>query len=134
MPIDYKDYPPNWKTEIVPRILERDGNRCKLCGIANHKVIRRIPPDRWRHPSPQEWDMIHSKVRNSHITFLQSVKLLGFTRIVLTVAHLDHDHNNNDDENLCALCQRCHLTHDKQQHAYNRKYGRNWKKYQLKLF
>lgn len=27
MPIDYSKYPPNWKTEIVPRILNRDYRR-----------------------------------------------------------------------------------------------------------
>jgi hypothetical protein len=133
MPLDYKDYPENWKTEIVPRIQERDGHRCKFCSIANGIVIRRMPLGAWRHPGAQEWDMIHSKVKYGQYTLLQSIKFHGFTRIVLTVAHLDHDHNNNDDENLAALCQRCHLHHDRQQHADNRRYGRNWKKYQLKL-
>lgn len=39
--------------------------------------------------------------------------------VVLTVAHLDHDETNNDPSNLRAMCQRCHLTHDAQQHARN---------------
>jgi hypothetical protein len=39
--------------------------------------------------------------------------------VVLTVAHLDHDPTNNDLDNLAALCQRCHLTHDAAQHAAN---------------
>ncbi len=33
-------------------------------------------------------------------------------RIVLTVAHLNHDESASDDANLAALCQRCHLRHD----------------------
>ena len=32
--------------------------------------------------------------------------------IVLTVAHLDHTPENCDDENLRAMCQRCHLAYD----------------------
>lgn len=33
--------------------------------------------------------------------------------VVLTVAHLDHDPTNNDEEgNLRALCQRCHNRYD----------------------
>ncbi len=32
MPIDYSKYPPNWKTEIRPAILKREGNKCKFCG------------------------------------------------------------------------------------------------------
>ncbi len=29
MPLDYKDYPPNWKTEIVPAIRKRSDDRCE---------------------------------------------------------------------------------------------------------
>lgn len=53
--------------------------------------------------------------------------------VVLSTAHLDHNKNNNSFFNLAALCQRCHLRHDRHQHAENRKYGRNWKDNQLKL-
>ena len=37
-------------------------------------------------------------------------------RIVLTVAHLDHDATNWEIEidRLRALCQRCHIRYDKQ--------------------
>ena len=51
-------------------------------------------------------------------------------RIVLTVAHVDHDTHHNDlmefggpaprpAGNLVALCQRCHLRHDREQHQVN---------------
>jgi 5-methylcytosine-specific restriction endonuclease McrA len=49
------------------------------------------------------------------------------SKVVLTVAHIDHDKTNNRFNNLAALCQRCHLQHDIMQHVDNRKYGRNWK-------
>ena len=42
-------------------------------------------------------------------------------RVVLTVAHLDNDPQNNADGNLAALCQRCHLTYDARFHARNAK-------------
>jgi hypothetical protein len=35
------------------------------------------------------------------------------SKVVLTVAHLDHDLVDHSDENLAALCQRCHLTYDR---------------------
>lgn len=41
------------------------------------------------------------------------------SRVVLTVAHLDHDPANCADENLRAWCQRCHLTYDAAHHARN---------------
>ncbi len=55
------------------------------------------------------------------------------SKVILTVAHIDHDKTNNKFANLAALCQRCHLHHDRHQHAANRKYGRNWKQHVYKL-
>jgi hypothetical protein len=40
-------------------------------------------------------------------------------RIVLTVAHLDHNPANCDYSNLRALCQKCHLAYDHQHHMAN---------------
>ena len=59
-------------------------------------------------------------------------------KIILTCAHLDHDTTHNDDSNLAALCQRCHLRHDIGQHMANAAETRRNKKEaetgQLKLF
>ena len=44
-----------------------------------------------------------------------------FFRVVLTISHTDHNTENNAHENLLALCQRCHLRHDKNLHALNRR-------------
>lgn len=41
------------------------------------------------------------------------------SRVVLTVAHLDHQPENCAPENLRAWCQRCHLTYDAAIHARN---------------
>lgn len=37
-------------------------------------------------------------------------------KVVLTIAHLDHDTGNNDPANLKALCQKCHLSWDLDHH------------------
>jgi hypothetical protein len=39
------------------------------------------------------------------------------SRVVLTVAHLDHTPENCKPQNLRAWCQRCHLNYDKHHHA-----------------
>ena len=39
------------------------------------------------------------------------------SRVVLTVAHLDHQPENCARSNLRAWCQRCHLNYDKQHHT-----------------
>ena len=39
------------------------------------------------------------------------------SRVVLTVAHVhDHAPENVEPANLAALCQRCHLNHDRKHH------------------
>jgi hypothetical protein len=35
------------------------------------------------------------------------------SRVILTVAHLDHNRDNNSFFNLSALCQKCHLDYDR---------------------
>lgn len=55
-------------------------------------------------------------------------------KVVLTVAHLDRDRTNNRFHNLAALCQRCHLNYDRPQNNYDRKFGRETKYVNGKLF
>ncbi len=43
------------------------------------------------------------------------------TRVVLATCHRDHDPTNNDASNLAALCQRCHILHDKAEHLRRRR-------------
>ena len=40
--------------------------------------------------------------------------------LVLASAHLDHDPGNNHSRNLAALCQRCHMIHDGEEHRRRR--------------
>ncbi len=44
------------------------------------------------------------------------------SRVVLTVAHLDHNPANNAALNLAARCQRCHNQHDGHKRAQNGKH------------
>ena len=37
------------------------------------------------------------------------------------LAHRDHDPTNNDASNLAALCQRCHILHDREEHLRRRR-------------
>lgn len=95
MPMDLRRYPANWK-EISQRIrFERARSACEWCGAAHGQP----------HPDT------------------------GST-VILTVAHLGtvrpdgspgdkRDKMDVRDENLAALCQRCHLTFDRDEHAAN---------------
>jgi hypothetical protein len=42
------------------------------------------------------------------------------SRVVLTVAHLDHTPENCDPANLRAMCQGCHLHYDRDHHRESR--------------
>jgi hypothetical protein len=44
-----------------------------------------------------------------------------WTKIIITVHHIDSDKKNSHPLNLLALCQRCHLRLDLQKHIAKRK-------------
>lgn len=46
------------------------------------------------------------------------------SRVVLTVAHLDHMPENSVLANLMAMCQGCHLHYDRDHHAETRRVRR----------
>lgn len=123
MPIDYKDYHPDWKAISLRIRKDRAGDRCEWCGRANGSMWMRKPGHR------SEWE----PAAEGLIVDVLAVQGYKFTKVVLTVAHVDRDKDNNDDSNLAALCQRCHLNHDRHQHAENRRNGRNWKRGQQRL-
>ena len=123
MPIDYKKYPTNWKSEIRPAIIERAKNCCEFCKVANYKeIIRGTYNDLecYQDDDGNIYDANTSKVIGSD--YVGEVSPTNrFIKVVLTVAHLDHDVNNNDFTNLKALCQRCHNRHDVKFRKANRK-------------
>ena len=91
MPVkDWSRYPPNWR-EIRRAILARADHCCEGSPA--------YPDCRARNHEPHP---VTSK------------------RVVLAVAHLDHDPGNCDPANLCAWCQRCHVTYDAKHHARTR--------------
>lgn len=48
-----------------------------------------------------------------------AVAPISGSKVVLTVAHLDHTPENCDPDNLRAMCQGCHLAYDAKHHAAN---------------
>jgi len=108
-------YPDDWEA-ISLRIREQAGQRCEWCGVENGAIGYRDNTGTFHHV-PIEWadaydDGIH------------------LFKIMLTVAHLGapkpdgspgdkHDKQDCRDENLAALCQRCHLNYDRDEHIFN---------------
>ncbi len=120
MPVDMSRYPKDWK-DISIRIRKRSRGRCECTGEcgSNHRVNHRFKaircPARNKKPHPVTGSIV-----------------------ILTVAHLGTDqadgkkgdkHNKQDcrDENLKAMCQRCHLNFDRDEHVQNAKATRRRK-------
>ena len=122
-------YPDNWD-EIRETILTRANYCCEFCGVPNHVYGVRLdePYDGAFMVLPNQ-----KAAKKRHGTHLEGFKIYGLNavkvmafnkkiiRIVLTIAHLDHKPENNDPDNLRALCQRCHNNHDKDHRAANRR-------------
>lgn len=105
-PENKKLYPKNWK-EIRKDILKRANNKCEFCGIQNYSEGYRT----------KDGSFIESVGVQQEADILDGEKII---KIVLTIAHLDHNPKNNNYDNLRALCQRCHLRHDIEQHRQSR--------------
>lgn len=86
-PENRRRYPADWR-RIAESIRERAGDRCE--GSPAYPDCRAVNGQ----PHP-----------------------VTGSRVVLTVAHLDHRPESCEPSNLRAWCQRCHLTYDAQHHA-----------------
>lgn len=75
-------YPKDWKA-VVARVRARSGGQCEF-----------------------EIDGVRCTARNG-----EPHPITG-SKVVLTVAHLDHMPENCSDENLKDACQRCHNRYD----------------------
>lgn len=138
MPIDYKKYPPNWKTEIRPAILKRDGNCCKFCKVPNHSIVCRgvwNGKEVWQDDDGGIYDATNGNfITDSYVGDVFTNDTQRVTKIVLTIMHLDHDITNNDYQNLAAGCQKCHLNYDAVNHKKNANETRKRKKGLADLF
>ena len=101
-------YPADWKA-IRAAIMQRADGQCECtglcgdthdggrCGAPHMELILRD------HRHPAQW--------TEHDPSLAG-RSPEATKVILTVAHIDHDEQHNDHANLMAACQRCHLKLD----------------------
>ena len=111
-------YPKNWD-DIREKILARANNKCELCGLENHKLGFRDKTGKFFKLTKDEkkgyLDGDHDHVLDEYGDEYKIFK------VILTVAHLNHDPTDNKPKNLKALCQKCHNSHDAKTRAINRK-------------
>jgi 5-methylcytosine-specific restriction endonuclease McrA len=75
---------------------------------------------------PEDWKKIRGDIlerANNKCEFCPAINYMPHpdtgSRVVLTIAHLDHNPTNNDYNNLRALCQRCHNRYDNKHRRKN---------------
>lgn len=94
-------YPPDWP-EISRRIrFERASGRCECTGECG-RPAGHLAADR--------------RCRNHHGGTAHGTG----SRVVLTVAHLNHTPEDCREANLRAMCQGCHLHYDTEHHTRTR--------------
>ncbi|HET7386890.1 MAG TPA: hypothetical protein VFJ19_09545 [Nocardioidaceae bacterium] len=92
-------YPRNWRQISDEIRFVRAGGRCECrgeCGRTPHALAPHDGRCQARHGA---------------------VAPISGSKVILTVAHLDHTPENCDPENLRAMCQGCHLHYDRDHHA-----------------
>lgn len=144
MPMQRDRYPDDWEA-ISRRIrFDRAGGKCEQCGAPNLVEICRSTKDpmRWIEFDYNEGVFTYPDgtwIRMSEIP--EEYDTDKWTRIILTVHHIGidkpdgtpgdpHDKMDVRDENLIALCQRCHLLADLDEHITKARITRVRKKHE----
>jgi hypothetical protein len=111
-------YLPHWRQLSSHVRFERAGGKCQRCGHPHLALLRCLPDGRWFDEKAATWR--DRRGRPARWPDLVEPTRLRMTRVVLAAAHLDSDPTNNRLKNLRALCQRCHMLHDRPHHLAQR--------------
>jgi hypothetical protein len=110
-------HPIDWPQLSAVIRFRRARGRCEQCGRPHSCLVYHLGDGRW-------WDDETSSIwRTGKGRTLRRLappnrlsQPLQATRVFLACAHLDHNPGNNRPQNLKALCQRCHMLHDRAEH------------------
>lgn len=115
MPVNYKLYPPDWFTRIVPLVRKRSGGKCEQCGLLQHQIVYSVQAAYRRGRK-----LVY---RREWVTIEPTGLKFKPVKVILTVAHLDHDSHNFlvKIDRLLDLCQKCHLRMDSKMKAQKKR-------------
>jgi hypothetical protein len=109
-------YPIDWLQVSFRVRFTRAKGKCDHCRRPHGHEVHHLGNGIW-------WDEGGAKWRNGRgiVTVIGALVSQTYTtRVVLACAHLNHDPTDNRDCNLAALCQRCHMIHDAEEHRRRR--------------
>ena len=84
-----------------------------------------LPENKSRYP--KNWKQIRADILKRANNKCEFCGIENYTirengsKVVLTIAHLDHTPEHCDYDNLIALCQKCHNNYDKEHRAETRR-------------
>ena len=124
MPISQENralYPPDWPALSKRIRFVRAGGKCEQCGVKHGAILWTDSQGVRREVGGAEADALLLDGQRT-------------ARVVLTVAHLNHDPRDNREENLKALCQQCHNRLDVEHRKLSRALLRDKRRGQGRLF
>ena len=114
-------YPIDWVQLSQVVRFERAKGCCESCGRPHGQLVCHLGDGRWWDEADQTWRSGKGrKLKLASPEALPADTAFHTTRVYLACAHLDHDPGNNAPANLKALCQRCHILHDRDEHRRQR--------------
>ena len=116
-------YPLDWPQLSDSIRFRRAKGRCEHCGRPHKQLVCQLADGRWYDDAAKRWRDDKGRVVRTNLPDpfnLPSEIRARFVYVVLACAHIDQDISNNAPTNLRALCQRCHLIHDRPYHRLSR--------------
>lgn len=112
-------YPIDWPELSAAIRFGRAKGVCEGCGRPHGRYVFHLQDGRWWDAAAGRWR--DGAGRPAEVDICATLPLVKRTRVVLATAHRNHDTSDNRPANLAAWCQRCHILHDRPEHARRRR-------------
>ncbi|MFG5121758.1 hypothetical protein [Methylorubrum sp. POS3] len=113
-------YPIDWRELSVTIRFGRAKGRCEGCGRPHGRAVFCLADGRWWDDEAETWRDGSGRIVCTAVGDDDVLATVRTTRVVLATAHRNHDTADNAPANLAAWCQRCHMLHDRPEHARRR--------------
>jgi hypothetical protein len=113
-------YPIDWPQLSASIRFGRAMGRCEHCGRPHGRLVFHLGDGRWWDDELNAWRSGRGRLLSTRDPSADDPSVMA-TKVVLATAHLDHNPTNNRQRNLKALCQRCHMMHDRSEHQRRRR-------------
>jgi hypothetical protein len=114
-------YPIDWPQITDAVRFGRAKGKCEQCSRPHGKLVCHLGDGRWWDEESSVWRDDRGRQVRKGAPPPPRPDHDRTTRVYLATAHLDNNPGHNDQRNLRALCQRCHIIHDRPEHLRRRR-------------